>query len=114
MFVFKVHDMRVSGQAAAVMAAVRHVDENASVVIDLPQNEVRISPVTAGATALSDAIAHAGFNPVLGDRGVRVSGQPPPKIPFDGADHDFTASSSTAARPPYLAAASDPATYSSP
>jgi copper chaperone CopZ len=95
MFIFSVRDMRVSSQAAAVLEAVIQIDVNASVSINLMAHEVQIAPTSAGATDLSDAIAHAGFDPVLRDCGHAVRGfrQAPPKIPFDGFDHDFTAAS---------------------
>jgi hypothetical protein len=93
MFIFSVRDMRVSSQAAAVLKAVNHADADASVSINLFAHEVLIVPRTAGATELSDAIAHAGFDPVLKERGRTGQGhhQAPPKIPFEGFDHDFTA-----------------------
>lgn len=94
MFIFSVRDMHVSSQAVAVVEAVNHVDVNASVSIDLLAHEVRIAPTSAGATELSDAMARAGFDPVLKDCGhtVRGLGQTPPKTPFDGFDHDFSVS----------------------
>ena len=98
MFIFSVRDMRISSQAAAVLEAVNHVDVKACVSINLLAHEVRIAPASAGATELSDAIAHAGFDPVLRNCGdaVRGFGQTPPKIPFEGFDHDFTAASEDA------------------
>ena len=98
MFIFSVRDMRVSSQASAVREAVNHVDVNATVSINLLANEVLIAPATAGATELSDAIAHAGFDPVLKDCGHTVRGprQTPARIPFDGFDHDFSASAEMA------------------
>ena len=94
MFIFSVRNMRVSSQAVAVLNAVNHVDVNATVSINLLANEVQIAQASAGATELSDAIAHAGFDPVRRDCGhaVRGPGQTPPKIPFEGFDHDFSAS----------------------
>jgi copper chaperone CopZ len=94
MFIFSVRDMRVSRQAAAVLEAVNHVDVNATVSINLLANEVQIAQASASATELSDAIAHAGFDPVLRDCGRTVRGprQTPPKIPSEGFDHDFSAS----------------------
>lgn len=93
MFIFSVKDMRVSSQAAAVLKAVNHADADASVSINLVAHEVHILPRTAGATELSDAIAHAGFDPVLKENGRAGRGhdQPPPKIPFEGFNHDFSA-----------------------
>jgi len=72
MFIFSVRDMRVSSQAAAVLQAVNHVDADASVSINLLAHEVQITPASAGATELADAIAHAGFDPVLRDCGPAV------------------------------------------
>ncbi|MBC7991401.1 MAG: hypothetical protein H7Y19_17725 [Luteimonas sp.] len=94
MFIFSIRDMCVSSQAEAVLDAICHLDAHASVSINLVAHEVRIAPRTAGATALSDAITHAGFDPELQAcaRVMRGPGQAPPKIPFAGLDHDFTAS----------------------
>ena len=94
MFIFSVRNMRVSSQAVAVLNAVNHVDVNATVSINLLANEVQIAPAIASATELSDAIAHAGFDPVLRDCGQTVRGprQTPPEIPFEGFDHDFSVS----------------------
>jgi copper chaperone CopZ len=93
MFIFLIRDMRVSSQAEAVLEAVNHVDVYASVSINLLAHEVRIASRTADATDLSDAIAQAGFDPVLRDCGCTVlgPGQTAPKIPFEGSDHDFSA-----------------------
>jgi copper chaperone CopZ len=92
MFIFSVRDMRVSSQAVAVLEAVNHVDVNASVFINLVASEVQIVPAIAGATELSDAIAHAGFDPVLRDYGHTGLRQTRPRIPFEGFDHDFSVS----------------------
>jgi hypothetical protein len=94
--------MRVSTQAAAVLTAVKHVDEHAVVLLDLPAHQVHIAPAAASATQLSDAIIHAGFDPVLrGSSGGMAQGrrQAPPRIPFDGADHDFSAAPGEASTP---------------
>lgn len=66
MFVFSVRDMRVSGQAAVVLAAVQHVDEDASVLVNLSVHEVEVSQTTAGETELSDAIIHPASTPFSG------------------------------------------------
>jgi copper chaperone CopZ len=98
MFVFSVRDMRVSGQADAVLAAVKHVDENASVLVNLWAQEVQISPTTAGATELHDAIVHAGFDPILRNGGgpsAQGRRQAPHRIPFVRLD-DFSALSGAA------------------
>jgi hypothetical protein len=94
MFVFTINDMRVSSQSIAVMRALKHVDENASVHVDLVAHEAQITPTTAGATEFSDAIIHAGFNPVLmGNARSGAGAEAPMKIPFEGFAHDFSASS---------------------
>jgi copper chaperone CopZ len=102
MFIFSVKDMRVSSQAAAVLNAVNHADGHASVSINLSTHEVHISPSTAGATELSDAISHAGFDPVLNDYGRTGRGlhQALLAIPFEGFDHDFSASAEGLEEPP--------------
>jgi len=65
MVTFSVKDLRVSSQAEAVLEAVKHIDGNALVSISLHANEVQIAQASAGAMELSDAIAHAAFNPEL-------------------------------------------------
>lgn len=65
MVIFSVKNMRVSSQTRAMFEAVKHVDGNALVSISLHANEVQIARASAGAIELSDAIAHAGFNPEL-------------------------------------------------
>ena len=96
MVVFTVRDMRVSAQATAVLEAVRSEDANACVLCNLSSNEVQISAPTASLTELCDALTHAGFDPVLrGSSGPVVRGlrRQPQRIPFVGADHDFSGSS---------------------
>ncbi len=96
MFVFTVKDMRVSSQATALLLAIKQVDEDATVLADVESHSVEVVPATAGATELSDAIIHAGFDPVLvvkSSDAVRL-GQAPAKIPFEGFDHDFSSATS--------------------
>jgi copper chaperone len=90
MFVFSVKDMSSSDSAAAIVRAVKAVDGRAGVFIDTERLGVEINPVTAGATALSDAIIDAGFTPVLLPGGRTSATGTPSKIPFVGPDHDFT------------------------
>ena len=92
MFIFSARNMRVSSQAAAVLEAVNQIDVNAFVSINWPANEVQIAQANVGATEKSHAIAHAGFAPVLRacSNTVREPRQTPPKIPFEGIDHDFS------------------------
>lgn len=89
MFTFTIRDMRVSGQADAVVDAVKHTDRNAFVVVNLTTHEVQISPTIAGAAELSEAISGAGFDPVLSERECPRQGRAPAKIPFEGFAHDF-------------------------
>jgi hypothetical protein len=108
MFVFTVRDMRVSGQAAAVLAAVQHVDEDASVFVNLSMHEVEVSLTTAGATELRDAIIHAGFDPVLRNSSGGTAldrRQAPHRIPFVRLD-DFSALPGAASTVPDAATAS--------
>jgi hypothetical protein len=91
MFVFTINDMRVSSQSIAVMQALKHVDENASVHVDLVAHEAQITPTTAGATEFSDAIIHAGFNPVLmSNARSGAESETPMKVPFEDSDHGFS------------------------
>jgi hypothetical protein len=90
MFVFNVKDMHASDSAAASVRAVKAVDGRAWVFVDTVGLGVEITPVTAGATALSDAIAGAGFTPVLVPSGRTCANGAPSRIPFVGPDHDFT------------------------
>lgn len=92
MFVFKVKDMRVSGQGDAVMQALKHVDASASIQVDVSTRKVRITCTTAGATEWGDAIVHAGLTPVLTSNArVGLGKRTPAKIPFGGgSDHDFS------------------------
>lgn len=92
MFNFQVPDMVASDQAVAIVKAIRHVDDNATVHIDVAKHAVRIAPAAADATQLSDAISDAGFHPTLDSnrRAGLHAGQAPARIPFEGPAHDFS------------------------
>ena len=92
MFLFNVHDMHLCASAVAIVKAVKAVDERACVYINMGRRGVEVVPEKAGATELSDAIAGAGFTPVLLPQGHTLPGlhRARPRIPFVGADHDFS------------------------
>jgi hypothetical protein len=91
-FIFSVPDMAVTDSGISIVKAVLSVDECATVFISMVRRGVEVTASKAGAAELSDAISSAGFSPLLLERGyaIRRSHVVPPKIPFDGADHDFT------------------------
>jgi copper chaperone CopZ len=91
MFIFSVKDMQACDSALAIIKAVKGIDANASVHVNLGKQGVEITPARAGATELSDAIASAGFTPFLLACGYARpgAGRAPPKIPFEGHDHDL-------------------------
>jgi hypothetical protein len=91
MYVFTIHDMRVSSQVETVTSALRHADQDACVSVRLDLHQVSIGPTTAGATELSDAIVRAGFHPsLLSNKSTSDLGRLPTKIPFEGLAHDFS------------------------
>jgi copper chaperone CopZ len=65
MLVVTIRDMRVTSEVNAVTSALRHADANACVSVRLDLHVISVSPSTAGATELSDAIVHTGFHPSL-------------------------------------------------
>ena len=64
MQVFRVDDMSCGHCASSITKAVRAVDAEARVDVDLGQRQVRIEPSRAGVAELADAIAAAGYTPV--------------------------------------------------
>lgn len=65
MQVFRVDDMSCGHCASSITKAVRAVDADARVEVDLGQQLVRIEATPADAAELADAIAGAGYTPVL-------------------------------------------------
>ena len=63
MIAFIVSDMTDADSAGSVIKALRAVDDDALVQIDLAKLKVRISPSTASRAEFSDAIRHAGYTP---------------------------------------------------
>ncbi len=64
MITFEVQDMSCGHCVSTITQAVKALDAQAQVQIDLPSHRVRIEPATADAAALREAIAEAGFTPV--------------------------------------------------
>lgn len=60
---FTVNDMTCGHCAATITKAVKGVDPQAEVRIDLPAHKVEIDSGKADAPALSAAIAEAGYTP---------------------------------------------------
>lgn len=62
MLEFKLPDMTCGHCVGAVTQALKQVDPEAEVVVDLPQRKVRVASATP-ATTLADALAEAGYPP---------------------------------------------------
>ena len=67
MITFEVNDMTCGHCVSAISRAVAGVDDGAKVQIDLGTHRVQIEPTTATVRQLSDAIADAGYSPVVAD-----------------------------------------------
>lgn len=65
MITFEVQDMSCGHCVSAITQAVKALDAQARVQIDLASRRVEIEAATADAAALREAIAEAGFTPVL-------------------------------------------------
>lgn len=61
---FQVNDMTCGHCVSTITKAVRAVDKNATVNIDLASHRVEIEPTEADPQELSDAIQEAGYTPV--------------------------------------------------
>jgi copper chaperone len=64
MIAFEVNDMTCGHCAGTITQAVKGVDRDAKVEIDLARHRVEIEPADADAQALSEAIREAGYTPV--------------------------------------------------
>ena len=64
MIAFEVNDMSCGHCVSLITQAVKAVDRDAMVTIDLARHRVEIEPGAADVQALSDAIAEAGYTPV--------------------------------------------------
>ena len=65
MIAFDVKDMTCGHCVATITRAVRDVDDNAIVHIDLASHRVQIEPSGADAAKLGAAIRDAGYTPLL-------------------------------------------------
>jgi len=63
MIAFEVNDMTCGHCVSTITKAVKAVDPDARVDIDLPRHLVQIEPGRADAQALGAAISEAGYNP---------------------------------------------------
>jgi copper chaperone len=64
MIAFEVKDMTCGHCVSTITQAVKAVDGNAKVEIDLARHRVEIEPADADARALADAISDAGYTPL--------------------------------------------------
>ncbi|MDO9075755.1 MAG: heavy-metal-associated domain-containing protein [Rubrivivax sp.] len=64
MITFEVKDMTCGHCVSTITQAVKALDAQARVQVDLASHRVDIEPATADAQALREAIAEAGFTPV--------------------------------------------------
>jgi copper chaperone len=64
MIAFEVKDMTCGHCVGTITQAVKDVDRDAKVDIDLATHRVEIEPAAADAQALADAIKEAGYTPV--------------------------------------------------
>jgi len=64
MISFQVNDMTCGHCVSTVTKALKAVDQDAKVQIDLATHRVQVEPVSADADELADAIKEAGYTPV--------------------------------------------------
>jgi copper chaperone len=64
MVTFEVNDMTCGHCVSSITKAVRSVDGDAQIRIDLASHLVQIEPTQAGASDLAQAIKEAGYTPV--------------------------------------------------
>lgn len=64
MIAFEVNDMSCGHCASTITKALKDVDKDARVQIDLAAHRVQVEPASAGAQELADAIREAGYTPV--------------------------------------------------
>jgi copper chaperone len=64
MITFQVDDMSCGGCASAITRAVKAADKDAQVQVDLAAHRVQVTPATADAREIAEAIKDAGFTPV--------------------------------------------------
>ena len=77
MIAFEVNDMTCGHCASTITKAVKTVDQDARVELDLASHQLRIDSATADAQAFRQAIRAAGYTAVpLGAAGPAVAAQP--------------------------------------
>lgn len=64
MITFEVNDMTCGHCASSITKAVKSLDQDARIAIDLASHRVQIEPLAANAEALRHAIQEAGYTPV--------------------------------------------------
>mgnify|MGYP003948714579 CR=1 FL=1 len=64
MIAFEVNDMSCGHCVGAITRALKSVDPDAQVQIDLAARRVQVQPSSADAEALAEAIKEAGYSPV--------------------------------------------------
>lgn len=64
MVTFEVHDMTCGHCVNRITAAIRSVDPDAGIRIDLPHHRLEIPSTRSDAAALAQAIRAAGYTPV--------------------------------------------------
>jgi copper chaperone len=64
MVTFEVQDMTCGHCVSSITKAVRAIDQDAQVTVDLATHRVRIEPSRSDRSQLSDAISEAGYTPV--------------------------------------------------
>jgi copper chaperone len=74
MIAFEVNDMTCGHCVSTITKAVKAIDKDATVQIDLAQHRVEITPTESDAQELSDAIKEAGFTPVPAAATAQASG----------------------------------------
>ena len=69
MIAFEVNDMTCGHCVSSITKALKAVDREATVQIDLAAHRVSVEPARAGADALEAAIREAGYTPVRAPQG---------------------------------------------
>lgn len=65
MITFEVNDMTCGHCVSTITKALKAEDSNAKVQVDLSSHRVTIEPASASSEELRDAIAQAGYTPVV-------------------------------------------------
>ena len=76
MFAFEVNDMTCGHCVSTITKALKAVDKDAKVAIDLASHRVQVESGAADGEELADAIKEAGYSPVPVQVGQAPSGKP--------------------------------------